>query len=297
MGRRLVIQHGERVTRHELWDKSLLIGRDPGCDLFFADQKLSRRHARVDPGRREVVLVDLGSRNGSWVNEIKIGEQPLVSGDIIRIGGLQITFEEDPLPAPASLGSEDATVVLSGASKGGQDSGTVQDGDNTAFFSETPPSPSGFEREVIEPAEDTGTVAYHEEPAGAGVDTNSGAREISKTLVRPQESLSLQELHADDFLPDGGERSESVLRESLDEELGRMFSSKSLSVQLALVLSGLAFAAYLMGLVSMRYSAEGAGGLVIFGVVSIAVAVGGTVLLFKKIMLNHVRNLPRRGNG
>jgi uncharacterized protein YqeY len=72
MGRRLVVQHGERVNRHEISDKAILVGCDPGCDLFFADLKLSHRHARIEPGSQGLALVDLESRNGSWVNEERI---------------------------------------------------------------------------------------------------------------------------------------------------------------------------------------------------------------------------------
>ncbi len=42
---KLIIRHGDRVTEHEIGEHPLIIGRDPQCDLFFADKKLSRRHA------------------------------------------------------------------------------------------------------------------------------------------------------------------------------------------------------------------------------------------------------------
>ena len=71
MGMRLIIRHGKRVTRHEITDRAIVIGRDPSCDLFFADQKLSRRHARIEQTAEGVKLKDLGSRNGCWVNDTK----------------------------------------------------------------------------------------------------------------------------------------------------------------------------------------------------------------------------------
>ena len=66
---KLIIRHGERVTEHPIDDHPLVVGRDPQCDLFFADKKLSRRHARFERDGDGIRLVDLGSRNGCWVNE------------------------------------------------------------------------------------------------------------------------------------------------------------------------------------------------------------------------------------
>ena len=64
-----------------------VVGRDPGCDIQLDGDLVSRRHVRlcVEPGR--LVLEDLGSSNGSLVNEVRV-EKPfeLRGGDRIRIG-------------------------------------------------------------------------------------------------------------------------------------------------------------------------------------------------------------------
>jgi hypothetical protein len=109
---KLIINHGERVTEHELGDVPLVIGRDPECDLFFADKKLSRRHARIERAGAGVKLVDLGSRNGSWVNDERIQERQIAPGDEIRLGGLRINLERSPSPA-ADVGDQ-STLYLKG---------------------------------------------------------------------------------------------------------------------------------------------------------------------------------------
>jgi hypothetical protein len=125
-GKRLIIQHGERIIRHELTGRPLIIGREPSCDLFFADQKLSRRHARIESGDEGVKLVDLGSRNGCWVNEQRVDEHVLRQDDKVRLGRLQITLEEDlPLAASPPAGG-DATVVLPGTAVAVDEGGTVR---------------------------------------------------------------------------------------------------------------------------------------------------------------------------
>lgn len=115
----MIITHGERTTQHELGERALVIGRDPGCDIFFIDQKLSRRHARIEPGAGGVQLIDLGSRNGTWVNELQVEQHRLTPGDQVRVGGLRIAYEEDPPPAPPTQ----STMVLE--SPFGADEGTV----------------------------------------------------------------------------------------------------------------------------------------------------------------------------
>ena len=117
MAKRLVITNGEWTTRHEIGEAAIVIGRDPNCDLFFVNQKLSRRHARVEPGPDGVRLVDLGSRNGIWVNEKKIGEHLLASGDSVRLGGLQIVYEEEDAEPTLELGQIDSTAMLLGGAE------------------------------------------------------------------------------------------------------------------------------------------------------------------------------------
>lgn len=113
--RRLVITHGERTIRQEVGGKSLVLGRDPACDLFFADQRLSRRHARFDPTPEGIRLEDLGSRNGCWIGSKRVTDVVLKPGDEALLGTLTIVFEEDTPPPPPSA-DDTATVVLDASS-------------------------------------------------------------------------------------------------------------------------------------------------------------------------------------
>ncbi len=118
---KLIIHHGDRVTEHELAEAPLTIGRDPECDLFFADKKLSRRHARVERAGAGFRLVDLESRNGSWVNEVRVERRDLAPGDEIRLGGLRIYVEQERDEAP----SDEATLYLTSGEPPPPDTGTV----------------------------------------------------------------------------------------------------------------------------------------------------------------------------
>ena len=107
---KLIIRHGERVTEHPIEDYPLVVGRDPQCDLFFADKKLSRRHARFVRESDGVRLVNLGSRNGCWVNEERVEDRLLTPSDAVRLGSLSISLEAEP--EPARRDDQESTVYL-----------------------------------------------------------------------------------------------------------------------------------------------------------------------------------------
>lgn len=63
-----------------------LVGRDQSCDLVLALDKLSRRHAQFTVERDFVRVVDLGSANGTFVNDIRVAEEVARPGDQVRFG-------------------------------------------------------------------------------------------------------------------------------------------------------------------------------------------------------------------
>jgi hypothetical protein len=71
-----------------------LLGRGDSADIRLEDTFASAQHARLVPQGEVIVLEDLGSTNGTFLNgEPLRGPQPLHVGDSIRIGDSQFTFE------------------------------------------------------------------------------------------------------------------------------------------------------------------------------------------------------------
>jgi hypothetical protein len=71
-----------------------VLGRGTEADIVLQDTFSSSRHARLAPQGGAVVLEDLGSTNGTYLNgEPLTGPQPLHDGDRIRIGDSEFTFE------------------------------------------------------------------------------------------------------------------------------------------------------------------------------------------------------------
>ena len=90
---------------------TLVVGRSGGCDLRLADADTSRRHAKIVCEDERIVLHDLASTNGTFVNGQKVEEHTLEPGDRIqRLIHSKLADAHQPL---VDLGKN--LVVLAGA--------------------------------------------------------------------------------------------------------------------------------------------------------------------------------------
>jgi FHA domain-containing protein len=79
-----------------------VVGRDPSCDLVLNDPKSSRRHAVVESLPDGLVIRDTGSANGISVNGKKMERSALQTGDVFRVGDVEVTI----------LGEHDAGTLV-----------------------------------------------------------------------------------------------------------------------------------------------------------------------------------------
>jgi len=88
-----------------------LIGRAKECALRAGSEAISRRHCAIIRRESGYTVRDLGSRNGTHVNDEKIAtEVPLKEGDELRVGPLKFRVAaREPSPAPPALAAEPAT--------------------------------------------------------------------------------------------------------------------------------------------------------------------------------------------
>jgi pSer/pThr/pTyr-binding forkhead associated (FHA) protein len=87
-------------------DRRLVVGRRD-ADVNVNDPEISRRHATVEPGPGDALVVcDLGSTNGTWVNGTRIaGPTELRAGDELVLGNSLLRLEAGParsVPAPVA---------------------------------------------------------------------------------------------------------------------------------------------------------------------------------------------------
>jgi FHA domain len=70
----------------------VIIGRDPQNDIVLHDQQVSRKHAKIYYSERKFIIEDLGSRNGTYVNQARIKKMEIQKGDSIEIGAIKLMF-------------------------------------------------------------------------------------------------------------------------------------------------------------------------------------------------------------
>lgn len=76
-------REGQRVP----FERSLILGRGPMCDIVLPEPSVSRRHAQVSLADGRCFLADLGSGNGTFLNGKQIAApMPLADGDELRVG-------------------------------------------------------------------------------------------------------------------------------------------------------------------------------------------------------------------
>lgn len=68
----------------------VVIGRSPACDLVVADPTVSLRHARVTVQGTDVLIEDLHSANGTWINGQRARFRRVLPGDVIRLGDVKV---------------------------------------------------------------------------------------------------------------------------------------------------------------------------------------------------------------
>lgn len=75
---------GEQFGRSHPLQTSMLVGRAEDASLCLPLEGISRQHARLTPAGDEVLVEDLGSANGTWLNGKRISRAPARHGDEIR---------------------------------------------------------------------------------------------------------------------------------------------------------------------------------------------------------------------
>jgi diguanylate cyclase (GGDEF)-like protein len=83
----LVVIYGEDLgKKHPLDKASILIGRSTKSDIQIDQESISRNHAKIIDTGKALVLRDLGSTNGTYVNDEPVAEHHLRDGDIVKVG-------------------------------------------------------------------------------------------------------------------------------------------------------------------------------------------------------------------
>ena len=98
---KLVITEGSDTGRGFQVTGTLSIGRDAATGIVIDDEEASRRHAVVTREGDGVIVRDLDSTNGTWVNEELVASERRVRvGDRLRIGATVLELRTGEVTAP-----------------------------------------------------------------------------------------------------------------------------------------------------------------------------------------------------
>ncbi|MCL4720373.1 MAG: FHA domain-containing protein [Gammaproteobacteria bacterium] len=100
----VVMLDSARVGQHVLEPGRLLIGRSPRSGLCLNSRYVSRTHAAVVVSGHQVSIIDLGSTNGTLVDEEAVNSRVLADGNIIAIGNFRLRYTRQTRPADQSKG-------------------------------------------------------------------------------------------------------------------------------------------------------------------------------------------------
>lgn len=92
---RLVLVADGQETSFPLGRDTYTLGRHRNNDIVITDPKVSSFHARIDRGRDGFTLIDLKSRNGTFLNGRRIETGALSTGDEVRLGTAKLLYKVD----------------------------------------------------------------------------------------------------------------------------------------------------------------------------------------------------------
>jgi pSer/pThr/pTyr-binding forkhead associated (FHA) protein len=111
----LVIHTGEKAgLRWSIQNDLAVLGRGNECDLLLPDPQISRQHIKIKIVGNLYVLEDLGSKNGTWVNNqpVKSAERVLHDGDEINLArSVMLVFHETEATAPVRILDTSSTAI------------------------------------------------------------------------------------------------------------------------------------------------------------------------------------------
>ena len=89
----VVVHRGaNKGSRYLISEERTSIGRSPESEIFLDDVTVSRSHAVIERNGSTFALNDLGSLNGTYINNQSLKTSPLSSGDEIQIGKFHLIF-------------------------------------------------------------------------------------------------------------------------------------------------------------------------------------------------------------
>jgi len=131
MAKLVVLSVGMTGRTQELKVDKTTIGRVEDNTFQIAEPSVSSHHCEVLLRGNDVVVLDLNSTNGTYVNGEKVTESVIKPGQILRLGQIEMRLETDAPAAPAKKQIDQTLVMQRGVSLNELEKGTRTSGFDT----------------------------------------------------------------------------------------------------------------------------------------------------------------------
>jgi pSer/pThr/pTyr-binding forkhead associated (FHA) protein len=111
---KIIIKFNNDVVDHvELRQGDMKIGRKPGCEIQIDNLSVSGEHANIFTVGEDSFVQDLGSTNGTFINNKKISKHHLKNGDTVVIGKHSLIYLSESTRASRAPDEFAKTVIIS----------------------------------------------------------------------------------------------------------------------------------------------------------------------------------------
>lgn len=223
---RIVLLLDGKATPYELTRFPVQLGRHPNCDVHLDSGMVSRFHAQLMCDNDRILLEDLGSGNGSFVNGKQLeanSPQVLSNGDRIKLGPMKLRFEKDTSSSQAGTDKFELTTGIE-----------LNDGDTSTIMGSAAASGYGFLQ--VRPEDKLRGILKINEALSGTVELTSIAPRILDTLfdIFPQADrgmimikddtsaplIPVAQKHRDDSFDDSVRMSRTILDRVLNDRSG-----------------------------------------------------------------------------
>ena len=213
--RKLMIRTGDDVRTFELMDDVTVIGRDDAADLTLVAQNISRRHVQLNRVGDELIVEDLGSSNGTFLDGERLeGKRVFESGAMLQVGDYAVFLDRLPGAAAVDTAAPTHSMTRRGRSKswGGLVPAALVAAAAFGFYSMLSNPSSENDDDAT-----SRTANLEAEASGADlVDSDASVSELSEGELRAARTRALNDLHLEvetRLLEDAFKRAKSSVRE------------------------------------------------------------------------------------
>ncbi len=139
MGKIIIKFNNDVVDHVDLRQGDMKIGRKPGCEIFIDNLSVSGEHANIFTVGEDSFIQDLGSTNGTFINNKKITKHHLKSGDTVVIGKHSLIYFSDSARAVSQAPDEFAKTVIISPSRTVEPKPAAPSASSAAITLETKP--------------------------------------------------------------------------------------------------------------------------------------------------------------